>query len=78
MALSDDCLVPHSFFIATPLLACHENNRGLVKYSGELGFSDEHDPTGVRDAVHAFVHFSYIWSKGFMVFSDLQGAVFCR
>ena len=66
-------LIPHAYFIATPLLACGEYDKGVIKYSGQLGFSTDPDPSGIQDAVHAFVHFSYIWSKGFMIFSDLQG-----
>jgi len=66
-------LVPHAYFITTPLLACGEYDKGVIKYSGQLGFSADPDPSGIRDAVHAFVHFLYIWSKGFMIFSDLQG-----
>ena len=65
------CL-PFPHFIATPLLPCGKVNKPIEKFSGNDDIGSEPDRP-ITEAVHAFAHFSYLYSKGFLVFVDLQG-----
>lgn len=63
--------LPHSWFIATPLLPCGPVDAKLKKFTGN-------DTTGVPEdsmtkAVHAFAHFLALYSHRQLVFCDLQG-----
>ncbi|OCH87813.1 hypothetical protein OBBRIDRAFT_837088 [Obba rivulosa] len=63
--------LPYCHFIATLLLPCRMVDGGLVKMMGNDIFGN---PTNnLEKAVHAFVHFAWIASKGHMMFCDLQG-----
>ncbi|OCH84307.1 hypothetical protein OBBRIDRAFT_699572, partial [Obba rivulosa] len=63
--------LPYRHFIATPLLPCGAADGGLQKVMGNDTFGTPE--TNVEKAVHAFVHFVWIVSKGHFLFCDLQG-----
>jgi len=64
-------MIPHTSFIATPLLPCSEVDGKVKKFTGngEVGHAEDNLTKGI----HAFVHFSLLYSHGHMVFCDLQG-----
>jgi len=64
------CL-PHLGFLATPLLPCGRFNDPVQKFTG----NDELGPAKnlMTQAVHAFVHFAWIYSYKQLVFCDMQG-----
>ncbi|EFI28277.1 atypical/Alpha protein kinase [Coprinopsis cinerea okayama7 len=63
--------LPHHWFLATPLLRCGPFDPPFRKFTG----NDEMGPPedAITAAVHAFAHFSYVYSGGDLVFCDLQG-----
>lgn len=63
--------LPYSSFIATPLLPCGEADGGIEKFTG----NDEIGPVDniMTMAIHAFAHFTMVFTKEYMVFCDLQG-----
>lgn len=63
--------LPHLGFLATPLLPCGRFDNPVKKFSG----SDELGPANdlMTQAVHAFVHFAWIYSYKRLVFCDMQG-----
>lgn len=63
-------ILPHTYFLATRLLPCGMFDKHL-KFTGSDNIAPAMNP--ITKAIHAFAHFSYVYSKGFLVFSDLQG-----
>jgi len=63
--------LPFSAFLATPLLPCGPLNPKIEKFTGNgiLGPADSH----IAKAIHAFVHFSVLYSQNSVLFCDLQG-----
>ena len=63
-------ILPHAHFLATRLLPCGMFDK-VTKFMG----SDDIAPAAdaMTKAIHAFAHFSYVYSKGFLLFCDLQG-----
>ena len=58
-------------FIATPLLPFSTIDAPVKKFTGngELGDATDH----ITQAIHAFAHFSVVYSTENIVFCDLQG-----
>ncbi|KIM83988.1 hypothetical protein PILCRDRAFT_69005, partial [Piloderma croceum F 1598] len=54
--------LPYKHFIVTPLLPCNKLNAGIQKFTGNNDI-----------AIHAFTHFSLIYTKHTHLFCDLQG-----
>lgn len=63
--------LPHPYFIATPLLPCSAVDAPVKKFTGNDSIGDAHDH--LTKAVHAFAHFSVIYSHSNILFCDLQG-----
>lgn len=65
--------LPHSYFLATPLLPSGPADSEVRKFTGngEIGTAHDH----VTKAVHAFVHFSLLYSQRHILFCDLQGGL---
>ena len=63
--------LPFRHFIATPLLPCSTIDAPIKKFTGngELGEANDH----MTWAIHAFAHFSVVYSHENIVFCDLQG-----
>ncbi|KAF9523979.1 hypothetical protein CPB83DRAFT_774637 [Crepidotus variabilis] len=63
--------LPYYHFIATPLLPCGQYDSPVKKYTGngEVGPANN----DMTKAIHAFAHFSAIYSQKMIVFCDLQG-----
>ncbi|KAJ2919644.1 hypothetical protein MD484_g837, partial [Candolleomyces efflorescens] len=64
--------MPHKYFVATPLLPCGKLDPKIIKFTGNNGMNTP--SSNIMRAVHAFTHFSWIYSRGHIVFCDLQGA----
>jgi hypothetical protein len=62
-------------FIATPLLPCGTVDAPIRKFTGngQLGDANDH----LMLAIHAFAHFSVVYSQESIVFCDLQGGLSC-
>jgi hypothetical protein len=62
-------------FIATPLLPCGTVDAPIRKFTGngQLGEANDH----LTLAIHAFAHFSVVYSQESIVFCDLQGGLSC-
>lgn len=62
------------YFLATRLLPCGPNDAAVKKFTGN---DDPGSPPSARDhlthAIHAFSHFSVVYSQGFLLLCDLQG-----
>src|ERR1700742_4726359 len=63
--------LPFNHFLAVPLLRIDEDNFIYTKFCGNLGVCE--NDTEMSDVLSAFVHFTYVQSKGTIAFSDLQG-----
>jgi len=63
--------LPFQHIIATPLLPCGEANSEIKKFTGneEIGKAQDN----MIKAIHAFMHFSVIYSQQNLLFCDLQG-----
>ncbi|KAF8066734.1 kinase-like domain-containing protein [Lyophyllum atratum] len=65
--------VPFFDFIATPLLPCGPVDAKVKKFTGNEHFGEASDD--MTQAVHAFVHFSAVYSDNSILFCDLQGTL---
>ncbi|PPQ79723.1 hypothetical protein CVT26_016028 [Gymnopilus dilepis] len=63
--------LPHSFFIATPLLRCGNLDSKIKKFTGNDEFGEAHDH--LTKAIHAFTHFTAVYTHESLVLCDLQG-----
>jgi hypothetical protein len=68
---SNSSVVPYYHFIATPLLPCGEVDGKVIKYTGNDYIGEADDP--MTQAVHAFAHFSLVYTSNYLLFCDLQG-----
>ena len=68
---SDGFRLPHRPFLATRLLPCGKLDSGVRKFTGSDDIGEALDD--ITKAVHAFVHFSLLYSGHHMLFCDLQG-----
>ncbi|KAI0697863.1 hypothetical protein BC835DRAFT_1215070, partial [Cytidiella melzeri] len=60
-------------FLATPLLPCGRVDGTVKKFTGNDAPGDPANQ--LEAAIHAFVHFSYLYSCKTKLLCDLQGAV---
>ncbi|EDR02755.1 uncharacterized protein LACBIDRAFT_332022 [Laccaria bicolor S238N-H82] len=65
--------LPYLNFLATPLLPCGPVDAPVKKFTGNgsIGDADDH----ITRAIHAFAHFSVLYSQENLLFCDLQGAL---
>ena len=63
--------IPHIGFLATPLLPCGRFDDPVKKYSGSDILGPANDT--MTQAVNAFVHFGWIYSREQILFCDMQG-----
>ena len=63
--------LPHLYFIATPLLPCGPVDPKVEKFTGngEIGQASDH----MTKAIHAFAHFSAVYTQNNLLICDLQG-----
>lgn len=68
--------LPYRHFLATPLLPCGDADPKIKKFTGndELGKAKD----DMTKAIHAFAHFSVVYSHQNLLFCDLQGIVICH
>uniref|UniRef100_A0A8H8CMT2 Alpha-type protein kinase domain-containing protein n=1 Tax=Psilocybe cubensis TaxID=181762 RepID=A0A8H8CMT2_PSICU len=69
---SDGFPLPCPYFIATLLLSCGEADPGIRKFTGNNIAENPEDH--LAQAIHAFAHFSAVYSDNQLLFCDLQGA----
>ncbi|KAF8182020.1 kinase-like domain-containing protein [Pholiota molesta] len=64
--------LPYQYFIATPLLPYGDADPKIKKFTGngEIGIPQD----DITKAMHAFAHFSVVYSHSNLLFCDLQGA----
>ncbi|KAF8812039.1 hypothetical protein BYT27DRAFT_7208000 [Phlegmacium glaucopus] len=68
---SQSRLLPYRHFLATPLLPCGEADPKIKKFTGNDQVGPAED--NLTQAIHAFAHFSVIYSQKNLLFCDLQG-----
>ncbi len=70
---SQSCPLPYRTFIATPLLPCGGADPKVKKFTGNdlIGAADD----DMTKAIHAFAHFSTVYSSRRLLLCDLQGNV---
>ncbi|KAF8168900.1 hypothetical protein BJ912DRAFT_862426, partial [Pholiota molesta] len=63
--------LPYQYFIATPLLPYGDADPKIKKFTGngEIGIPQD----DITKAIHAFAHFSVVYSHSGLLFCDLQG-----
>ncbi|KAH9921376.1 hypothetical protein B0H21DRAFT_843644 [Amylocystis lapponica] len=64
-------LIPFRHFIATPLLPCGPHDAPVRKFTGNETLNPPKD--NLEEAVHAFSHFVWLWSRNDIFMCDLQG-----
>ncbi|KAF8967103.1 kinase-like domain-containing protein [Flammula alnicola] len=62
---------PHLGFLATPLLPCGRYDDPVQKFTGSDNLGPAND--GLTQAIHAFVHFAWVYSREQLLFCDMQG-----
>ncbi len=63
--------LPHVGFLATPLLPCGKFDDPVQKFTGSDNFGSASD--NLTWAIHAFVHFAWVYSREQILFCDMQG-----
>ncbi|KIM43483.1 hypothetical protein M413DRAFT_381678 [Hebeloma cylindrosporum] len=63
--------MPHIGFLATPLLPCGRYDDPIRKFTGSDNLGPAKD--SLTQAIHAFVHFAWIYSREQVLFCDMQG-----
>ena len=63
--------LPYKHFIATPLLSCDKLNASIQEFTGSDDIGNAMND--ITKAIHAFKHFSLIYTKHTHLFCDLQG-----
>lgn len=66
-------VLPKKNFLATLLLPCGKLDVKIKKFTGSDDIGDA--PDNMTKAVHAFAHWSLIYSRGHILFCDLQGII---
>ena len=68
---SNSRLLPHLYFIATPLLPCRPIDPKVEKFTRnrDIGPASDH----MMKAIHAFAHFSAVYTQKNLLICDLQG-----
>lgn len=72
--ISNEIPIPHAHFLATPLLPCGVVDGAVRKFTGNGQIGDADDD--ITKAVHAFAHFSLLYSQNNVLFCDLQGTYY--
>jgi len=69
--MSNSRPLPHLYFIATPLLPCGPVDPKVEKFTGngDIGPASDH----MTKAIHAFAHFSAVYTQNNLLICDLQG-----
>ncbi|KJA15082.1 hypothetical protein HYPSUDRAFT_149593 [Hypholoma sublateritium FD-334 SS-4] len=63
--------LPHVGFLATPLLPCGRFDDPVKKFTGSDNLGPASDD--LTCAIHAFVHFAWVYSREQILFCDVQG-----
>jgi hypothetical protein len=63
--------IPHVGFFATLLLPCGRFDDPVKKFTGSDYLGPAND--NMTQAIHAFVHFAWIYSREQLLFCDMQG-----
>lgn len=63
--------LPHLGFLATPLLPCGRYDDPVRKFTGSDNLGPAND--NLTQAIHAFVHFAWVYSREQLLFCDMQG-----
>ena len=63
--------IPKKNFLATLLLPCGKLDAKVKKFTGNDDIGDALD--NMTKAIHAFAHWSLLYSRGHILFCDLQG-----
>jgi hypothetical protein len=72
--MSSDSALPYLDFLATKLLPCGPADGDMQKFTGNEDNSPAPDAQDeLTMAIHAFGHFSSVYSKGDLLLCDLQG-----
>jgi hypothetical protein len=66
--------MPHQHFLATLLLPCGKVDSKIRKFTGNDNIGTAHDD--MTKAIHAFAHYSLLYSQQHILFCDLQGGSF--
>jgi alpha-kinase family protein len=66
-------VVPKKNFLATLLLPCGKLDSKIKKFTGSDDIGDA--PDSMTKAIHAFAHWSLLYSRGHILFCDLQGTI---
>jgi hypothetical protein len=66
--------LPHNHFIATCLLPCGKLDGKIKKFTSSDDIGDATDD--ITMAIHAYAHFSHLYSGGHIVMCDLQGMLY--
>lgn len=64
-------VIPKKIFLATLLLPCGKLDAKIKKFTGSDDVGDA--PDSMTKAIHAFAHWSLLYSRGHVLFCDLQG-----
>ena len=64
-------IIPHQHFLATLLLPCGKVDGKIRKFTGNDNAGTT--PDDLTKAIHAFAHYSLLYSQQHILFCDLQG-----
>jgi hypothetical protein len=69
--ISNELPISHAYFLANPLLPCGSVDGRVMKFTGngEIGHAED----DITKTIHAFLHFSLLYSQKNVLFCDLQG-----
>jgi hypothetical protein len=65
------CILPYDSFLATPLLPCSKVDRPIQKFTGNDSFGKSSN--NLTMAIHAFTHFTLVYTRKSVIITDLQG-----
>ncbi|TDL13748.1 hypothetical protein BD410DRAFT_846650 [Rickenella mellea] len=66
-----DGMFRYSHFLATCLLPCGPIDTPIRKFTGNVNLGEARDE--LSKVIHAFAHFSLVYTRGFLLLCDLQG-----
>ena len=63
------------WILVSKLLPCSTIDGGVTKFSGNrfVAIQNPDKRTDMQLTIDAFVHFTFIWTHGFLLLCDLQG-----
>jgi hypothetical protein len=65
------CILPFDSFLATPLLPCSDIDRPVQKFTGSDSLGPAKDDLTM--ALHAYTHFTVVFTRRSVIITDLQG-----